>query len=151
MMELSCTAKARNPAGFFLKTRTESGLKFLRPKAWTNIPRRKKARRPAVSFEEVKIMVFHEGELAVQERVGVSRQANRVGGSIHPAIPPLAQDFLAQQPYVFAASIDAKGRVWASLLSGEVGFLKVLSDRTIRIDSPATDNLLFENLKTDDR
>src|SRR5215204_5743775 len=96
-------------------------------------------------------MVFHEGELAVQERVGVSRQASRVGASIHPNIPPLAQDFLEQQPYVFAGSIDKKGRVCASILVGEVGFLQVLSDRTIRIDSPATDNLLFENLKTDDR
>jgi uncharacterized protein len=96
-------------------------------------------------------MVFHEGELAVQERVGVSRLASRVGGSIHPTIPPLAQEFLMQQPYVFAGSIDAEGRVWASLLTGEVGFLKVLNERTIKIESPFTDRFLFENLKTDAR
>jgi predicted pyridoxine 5'-phosphate oxidase superfamily flavin-nucleotide-binding protein len=96
-------------------------------------------------------MVFHEGELAVQERVGVSRQASRVGGSIKPTIPPPAQVFLAQQPYVFAGSIDKKGRVWASMLAGEAGFLNVLNDRTIRIEAPVTDDLLFENLKTDGR
>jgi uncharacterized protein len=96
-------------------------------------------------------MVFHEGELAVQERVGVSRQASRVGGSIHPSIPPLAQDFLAQQPYVFAGSIDKKGQVWASMLAGEDGFLNVLNERTIRIESPVTDRFLFENLKNNDK
>jgi len=96
-------------------------------------------------------MVFHEGEIAVQERVGVSRQASRIGGSIHPAIPPLAQDFLESQPYVFAGSIDDKGQVWASFLSGEVGFLNVLNDRTIKIESPVTDKFLFENLKNNNQ
>lgn len=96
-------------------------------------------------------MVFHEGEIAVQERVGVSRQASRVGGSIHPAIPPLARVFLESQPYVFAGSIDEKGRVWASILTGEAGFLNVLNDRTIKIESPVTDNILFENLKINDQ
>ena len=96
-------------------------------------------------------MTFHEGEIAVQERVGVSRQASRIGGSIHPTIPPLAQVFLEQQPYIFAGSIDEKGQVWASILAGEVGFLNVLNDRTIRIESPVTDRVLFENLKTNDQ
>ncbi|HVE56978.1 MAG TPA: pyridoxamine 5'-phosphate oxidase family protein [Pyrinomonadaceae bacterium] len=96
-------------------------------------------------------MVFHEGEIAVQERVGVSKQASRVGGSIHPAIPPLAQHFLESQPYIFAGSIDKKRQVWASILSGEVGFLNVLDDRTIRIESPLTDKFLFENLKTNNQ
>lgn len=96
-------------------------------------------------------MVFHEGELAVQKRAGVSRQADRVGASIRPTIPPLAQEFLERQPYVFAGSIDRSGRVWASVLSGEVGFLKVLSDRTIKIDLPVADALLFENLKFRDQ
>ena len=96
-------------------------------------------------------MVFHEGEIAVQERAGVSRQASRVGASIHPEIPPLAQAFLEQQPYVFAGSIDEKGRIWASILAGEVGFLQVLNERTIRIEAPATDDFLLENLKVNNK
>jgi len=108
-----------------------------------------------VSFEIFgrgnKKMVFHKGELEVQERAGVSRQASRIGASIHSEIPPLAQDFLEQQPYIFAGSIDKKGNVWASILSGEVGFLNILNDRTIKIESPQTDEFLFENLKNDDR
>jgi predicted pyridoxine 5'-phosphate oxidase superfamily flavin-nucleotide-binding protein len=96
-------------------------------------------------------MVFHKGELAVQERVGVSRQAARIGASIHQEIPPGARVFLEQQPYIFAGSIDKNGRVWASVLSGEVGFLQVLNERTMRIDAPLTDAFLFENLLADDR
>lgn len=96
-------------------------------------------------------MVFHEGELAVQEKAGVSKQASRVGASIRSEIPPLAQEFLKQQPYIFAGSIDKKGQVWASVLSGEVGFLKVLNDRTIKIEAPVTDEVLFENLKNNEK
>jgi predicted pyridoxine 5'-phosphate oxidase superfamily flavin-nucleotide-binding protein len=96
-------------------------------------------------------MVFHEGELAIQERAGVTRQASRIGTSIRPTIPPLAADFLERQPFVFAGSIDKDERVWASILMGEVGFLQVLNERTIRIDAPQTDKFLFENLQTDDR
>jgi predicted pyridoxine 5'-phosphate oxidase superfamily flavin-nucleotide-binding protein len=96
-------------------------------------------------------MSFHEGELAIQERAGVSRQASRIGASIHAEIPPLAQAFLEQQPVAFAGSIDKSGRVWASMLSGDVGFLQVLNQRTIKIASPLTDNFLFENLKSDNR
>jgi uncharacterized protein len=98
-----------------------------------------------------KKMVFHEGELAVQERVGVSRQADRIGASIRPEIPPAARFFLEQQPYVFAGSIDKEGRVWASLLVGEVGFLNVLDDRTISLDLAEKDEFLFEHLKNNDR
>lgn len=96
-------------------------------------------------------MTFHEGELAVQERVGVVKQASRVGGSIHPAIPPPARVFLEQQPVIFAGSIDERGRVWASLLAGEVGFLRVLNERSIEIESPATDKFLFENLESNEK
>jgi predicted pyridoxine 5'-phosphate oxidase superfamily flavin-nucleotide-binding protein len=96
-------------------------------------------------------MVFHQGELSIQERAGVSRQASRVGAMIRSEIPPLAQHFLEQQPYVFAGSIDKKARVWASILTGEVGFLKVLNDRAISIETPATDRFIFENLENNDR
>ncbi|HEY8562734.1 MAG TPA: pyridoxamine 5'-phosphate oxidase family protein [Pyrinomonadaceae bacterium] len=96
-------------------------------------------------------MSFHEGELFVQERAGVRKQASRIGASIHSTIPPLAREFLAAQPFVFAGSIDRKGRVWASLLAGEVGFLGVPDERTISIDAPSADDLLSANLKNDER
>ena len=96
-------------------------------------------------------MAFHEGELAVQERVGVSKQASRVGTSVNSTVPSLAQHFLEQQPYIFAGSIDDKKQVWASTLLGEVGFMNVLSESIIKIESPITDDILFANLKTNNQ
>lgn len=70
--------------------------------------------------------VFHSGELAVQRRAGVERMASRVGGSIHDAIPPAAEAFLAERRWVVLATSDAAGRPWASVLSGEPGFVGVV-------------------------
>ena len=36
---------------------------------------------------------------------------------------------------VVVGSVDADGRVWASLLVGEPGFVRVLDERTVRIDA----------------
>jgi predicted pyridoxine 5'-phosphate oxidase superfamily flavin-nucleotide-binding protein len=66
-------------------------------------------------------MPYHSGELAVQARAGVAPP--RIG--VHDTIPPVAAQFLAAQQVVIAASTDADGRVWASLLAGEPGFANV--------------------------
>ena len=42
-------------------------------------------------------MIYHEGELAVQERAGVRRQAERIGAGIHPSVPP-ARSWTASSP-----------------------------------------------------
>jgi predicted pyridoxine 5'-phosphate oxidase superfamily flavin-nucleotide-binding protein len=92
-------------------------------------------------------MSFHAGELAVQERVGVSKQASRVGSSIHSEIPPLAKYFLEEQPFVFVSSIDKKGHVWVSLLVGKIGFAKNIDENTLQLKPDSIDDLLVENLK----
>jgi predicted pyridoxine 5'-phosphate oxidase superfamily flavin-nucleotide-binding protein len=96
-------------------------------------------------------MGFHEGELAVQARVGVSKQASRVGASIHAEIPPLAKYFLAEQPFIFVASVDKKGQVWPFLLTGEIGFAKAVDGNTLQIKPDSIDELLVENLQTNDQ
>ena len=49
---------------------------------------------------------------------------------------------------IVAGSTGADGRVWASLLTGEPGFLRVLDERTLRIDArPGPGDPLEENLK----
>jgi hypothetical protein len=70
--------------------------------------------------------VFHAGELEVQQRAGVERMASRIGGSIHTGIPRAAEEFLAQRLWVVLATTDARGRPWASVLSGSPGFVRVL-------------------------
>ena len=78
-------------------------------------------------------MSFHEGEIAVQNRAGVGKMASRVGESIRSTIPGAAQYFISQQPFVFLASVDSEGQVWASLLTGEVGFAKAIDENTLQI------------------
>jgi predicted pyridoxine 5'-phosphate oxidase superfamily flavin-nucleotide-binding protein len=78
---------------------------------------------------------YHPGEIEVQERVGVRAMAERVGNSIHPTISRAAREFLEEQFMLVVASVDLDGRVWASLLTGERGFVRALDERTVRIDA----------------
>lgn len=78
---------------------------------------------------------YHPGEIEVQERAGVRSMAERVGNSIHPIIPPAAREFLEEQPMVVVGSLGADGRVRASLLVGEPGFMQALDERTVKIDA----------------
>lgn len=78
---------------------------------------------------------YHAGEIEVQARAGVREMAARVSDVIRPEIPPGARDFLEDQRMVVLGSTGAAGRVWASLLTGEPGFLRVLDERTLLIDA----------------
>ena len=70
---------------------------------------------------------YHDGELAVQERAGVSEMARRIGRSIRAEIPPVAAAFLAEQRLAVMGWVEddgqERGRVWASALFGEPGFI----------------------------
>lgn len=77
---------------------------------------------------------YHEGELAVQRQAGVAANAERIGRSIHGEIPDLARRFAAEQRFVIVGAADGEGRVWATMLRGEPGFLS----------APAPDRLLID-------
>ena len=90
---------------------------------------------------------FHPGELEVQRRAGVRDEAEKVGGSIGGRIPPQFVPILAGFRFVVAASIDNGGRVWASLLTGPPGFLRVVGERRVHLDAgPAAGDPLAANL-----
>ena len=69
----------------------------------------------------------------MQERAGVRAMAKRIGNSIHPTISPSARGFLEDQIIVVVGYVGADGLVWASLLTGEPGFVRALDERTVRI------------------
>jgi predicted pyridoxine 5'-phosphate oxidase superfamily flavin-nucleotide-binding protein len=81
-------------------------------------------------------MSYHEGELAVQERAGVRRQAERIGAGIHPSIPAAARDFVAAQTLAVAGWADADGAIWASLLTGPPGSFTAPDPQTLLITAP---------------
>lgn len=90
---------------------------------------------------------FHPGELEVQRRAGVREEADQVGAIIGGRIPPAFVPILAGFRFVVAASIDSGGRVWASLLTGPPGFLKILGETRVRLDArPAAGDPLAANL-----
>jgi uncharacterized protein len=76
---------------------------------------------------------YHEGELEVQLRAGVARNAERIGRGIHTTIPPLARQFALERSFVVLGAGDADGRVWASLLRGVPGFLAVPAEDRLHI------------------
>ena len=78
---------------------------------------------------------YHEGELAVQRQAGVLANAERIGRSIHGEIPELARRFAADQRFVILGAADGDGRVWATMLRGEPGFLSAPSAERLRIDA----------------
>ncbi len=92
-------------------------------------------------------MIYHLGEIAVQERAGVQAEAERLAKGIGSSIQPAAQDFLRKQRLAIASTVDASDRIWASLLTGKPGFLQAVAAQTVRIDS----NVLAENLRYRDQ
>jgi predicted pyridoxine 5'-phosphate oxidase superfamily flavin-nucleotide-binding protein len=90
---------------------------------------------------------FHAGELEVQARVGAQEMARRVGNGMRASIPAVAQEFLRSQPMLVAASVDADGRRWASLLTGPPGFARAIDAQTVQIAArPAPGDPLGDNL-----
>ena len=91
---------------------------------------------------------YHPGEIEVQERAGVRPMAERVGNSIRPTIPSAAREFLMEQPMIVVGAVGASGRVWASLLAGEPGFVRAIDERTVRIAAtPLPSDPLAEPLR----
>lgn len=90
---------------------------------------------------------YHPGELEVQERAGVRETAARVGKVIRPLVPPAARGFLLEQPMAVVASVDERGRPWASLLTGEPGFMRAPDERTVAVGArPVPGDPLGDNL-----
>jgi len=68
---------------------------------------------------------FHPGELEVQRRAGVAREAARLEGMLAaPRLDGGAANFLARREFAVLTARDAAGRLWTSPLLGSVGFLE---------------------------
>ena len=92
-------------------------------------------------------MKFHSGEIAVQERAGVRDIAEDVGGGIVDHLPPGASGFLELRQMAVLGTVDSDGRVWASVVTGQPGFIETVDDRTLKISARASSSdPLFRNL-----
>ncbi|MFI5665186.1 pyridoxamine 5'-phosphate oxidase family protein [Streptomyces sp. NPDC051704] len=86
---------------------------------------------------------YHQGSLAVQERVGVRELAEHVGRSIGAGIGDAAAAFLGLQPHLVVGAADGSGRMWASLLTGAPGFVRATGPHRMAVAGgvPAGDPL----------
>ncbi|MBD1925839.1 pyridoxamine 5'-phosphate oxidase family protein [Trichocoleus sp. FACHB-90] len=94
--------------------------------------------------------IYHSGELAIQQRAGVQEAAKALSHNISQIVKPAAVEFLRTQRLAIASTVDTSDRVWASLLTGEPGFIQVVTG-TVRIKAaPVNSDPLNENLRVRD-
>jgi predicted pyridoxine 5'-phosphate oxidase superfamily flavin-nucleotide-binding protein len=81
---------------------------------------------------------FHEGERAVQERIGVRARMEKTGARmVRDFMPDEHREFFEDLPFVVVASAERSGAIWASLLPGEPGFVKSPSPRSLLVQIAA--------------
>jgi hypothetical protein len=100
------------------------------------------------SVEHTGASPFHEGELALQDRVGVKEKVARFGErGIRPFLPDEHREFLEELPFVFVASLDDSGQPWASMVWGLPGFVDSPDAETLHLaGSIAAGDPLLQNL-----
>ncbi|MCX4163034.1 MULTISPECIES: pyridoxamine 5'-phosphate oxidase family protein [Paraburkholderia] len=81
---------------------------------------------------------FHAAEIAVQQRAGVTDEADRSGRrGIRRYMPEQHRQFFAEQPFMVFGGVDAGGQPWATLRVGAPGFVSSPDARTLRIEGGA--------------
>lgn len=77
---------------------------------------------------------FHAGECAVQDRAGVRTRMEEVGAvMVRDYMPEQHREFFPLLPTLFAGAADDDGRLWASMLCGNVGFVHSPTPTTLRV------------------
>jgi len=91
---------------------------------------------------------FHEGECALQERVGVREQLAEIGPQvIRDYMPEQHREFMTQLPFVIVGSVDAADQPWASVLANPPGFIESPSPQQLVVRArPGTFSPLKETL-----
>lgn len=78
--------------------------------------------------------VFHEGETAVHERVGVRAKIEDLGRRvIRDHMPDQHREFFAQLPFVVVGALDPRRQPWATVLAGPPGFMHSPDPRRLHI------------------
>jgi len=91
---------------------------------------------------------FHAGEQAVQRRIGVRDQVERAGRNmLRDHMPDQHRELFEALPLLVVGSISSTGHLWASLLSGDPGFMRSPTPKLLRIQAqPALGDPLREQL-----
>ncbi|MTE18800.1 pyridoxamine 5'-phosphate oxidase family protein [Streptomyces sp. TRM43335] len=91
---------------------------------------------------------YHHGEREAQRRAGLREEAEVSGRAIRDTVPPVAASFLAEQRTLVVGAADDRGDVWATVLTGPAGFLRVPNERDLLVAArPAPDDPLAPVLR----
>lgn len=90
---------------------------------------------------------FHEGELAIQSKVGVAEEVEPLGRTrVRPFMPEQHRRFFEKLPFIVLGLLDRDGRPWATAAFGPPGFIECPDERTLKISNAV---LLAERLSLD--
>jgi predicted pyridoxine 5'-phosphate oxidase superfamily flavin-nucleotide-binding protein len=91
---------------------------------------------------------FHAGEQAVQQRLGVRERVEKMGqAGLRDYLPEQHREFFEALPFVIVGSADGEGRLWASLVPGEPGFVRSPTPRSLLLElAPLPGDPLHESL-----
>jgi uncharacterized protein len=79
---------------------------------------------------------FHEGEKLAQERAGVGDKLEGPGRRmIRDHMPDEHRELFEKLPYLIAGAADDEGQLWATMLTGEAGFVRTPDERTLQIQA----------------
>lgn len=99
--------------------------------------------------------VFHDGELEVQKMAGEVEMANNNKKLITPFIVKGAINFVEKQPMAIVGSRNPEGELWASILIGNFGFLKVTDPTNIVFDTDKLvsnpEDIFYANITNDNQ
>ncbi|WAC12984.1 pyridoxamine 5'-phosphate oxidase family protein [Dyadobacter pollutisoli] len=85
--------------------------------------------------------MYHTGEEQAQLITGEKAVGDRNGRIVTNKIIPGAIHFIQNQPFFIASSMNENGEIWASVIAGTEGYVIVMDESTIQIDS----NLVISN------
>lgn len=94
---------------------------------------------------------FHAGEQALQARLNPAlpaRMQQTAAMAIRDFMPDQHRDFFAMLPTLFVGSVDAQGRLWASVMSGRPGFVLSPDPRSLHVAAkPVAGDPLNDHLR----
>lgn len=103
----------------------------------------------SVQTQETAKSPFHAGEQELQRRTGKREQMEAFGQkAIQSFMPDQHREFYQNLPFIVAGAVDDKGWPWASIVSGNPGFLETPDDVTLVVNGAApTDDPLAAAVK----
>lgn len=86
------------------------------------------------SIDKTKHSLFHEGEVALQQSVGMAERMGQIGAKVvRDFMPEQHREFYARLPFIVVATVDDAGDVWPTMLAGRPGFISSHSPTSLTI------------------